>query len=287
MSSWFFQVTVVPTFPVSWAGAKVKLSIVTVVFSACAAPGCWQNDMTMTTTRRTARLRRVTDSILNSSALQRRVDDREALIAGLEIDAGDAEQAAKLVVGDLHRTGRGRGARRRLRERGRARGVEGDVALDLLHHLVDMAVEHRHRAETLEVIQRAGAVLGAPAPLRIDRPQRNMGEHDNGRRFRAPLEVILKPFKLIGAEIAEAAGLEVHDVDETDEVDAAGVERIPAGTLGVAFVALAIELDLFVEEIVLARHVMHVELGLRDDALGVVELGGLRQMGDVAGMDHE
>jgi hypothetical protein len=42
--------------------------------------------------------------------------------------------------------------------------------VDLLHHLVDMAVEHRHRAERLEVIQRAGAVLGAPAPGRIDRP---------------------------------------------------------------------------------------------------------------------
>jgi hypothetical protein len=46
-------------------------------------------------------------------------------------------------------------------------------------------------------------------------------------------------------------------------------------------------LPLLVDEIVLARHVMHVELGLRDDALGVVELGGLRQMGDVAGVDHE
>src|ERR1700738_1072771 len=108
-------------------------------------------------------LRRVTDVITNFLlALQWRVDDREALIAALEVDAGNAKQAAKLVVGDLHRPGRGGGARRRLRESGRARVVEGDVALDLLHHLVDVAVQYGYRAEALEVIQGAGAVLGAP-----------------------------------------------------------------------------------------------------------------------------
>ena len=37
----------------------------------------------------------------------------------------------------------------------------------------------------------------------------------------------------------------------------------------------------------LARHVMHVEPRLRDDAVGVVELRFQRQMADVAGMDHE
>ena len=37
----------------------------------------------------------------------------------------------------------------------------------------------------------------------------------------------------------------------------------------------------------LARHVMHIELGLRDDAFGIVEFGDLRQMGDVAGVNHE
>src|ERR1700694_1409802 len=121
--------------------------------------------------KRTPWLRRVTDVITNFPlALQWRVDDREVLSAALEVDAGNAEQAAELVVGDLHRPGRGGGARRRLRERCRARGVEGDVALDLLHHLVDVAVEDSHGAKTLEVIQRAGAVLGAPAPGRVNRP---------------------------------------------------------------------------------------------------------------------
>ena len=68
---------------------------------------------------------------------------------------------------------------------------------------------------------------------------------------------------------------------------AAGVERIPAAALGAAAVALLVELDLLVDDVVLARHVMHVELGLRDDAVGIVEFLDLRQMGDVAGVDHE
>src|SRR6478736_2283350 len=121
------------------------------------------------------RLRSVADIMFSfplcfRSALQRRVDDRKRLIALLEVDAGDAEHAAEFGVLDLHRTRRGGGARRRLREGGRARGVEGDVALDLLHHLMDVAVEHGDRAETLDVFERAAAVLGAPAPFRIDGP---------------------------------------------------------------------------------------------------------------------
>ena len=68
---------------------------------------------------------------------------------------------------------------------------------------------------------------------------------------------------------------------------AVGVERVPAGAFGAAAVTIQVELAVLVEEIVLARHVMHVELRLRDDAVGVVELGHLRQMADVAGVNHE
>src|SRR5690348_11435485 len=100
-------------------------------------------------------------------ASQRRVDDRKPLITLLEVDAGNAEHGAELGVLDLHRAGRGGAARRRLRKRSRARGVEGDVALDLLHHLVDVAVEHGHRTKTLHELERAPAILGAPAPFRI------------------------------------------------------------------------------------------------------------------------
>ena len=60
-------------------------------------------------------------------------------------------------------------------------------------------------------------------------------------------------------------------VDQADEVHAVGVEAVPAGALGALAVAFAIELRVLVEDVVLAGHVVHVEPGLRDDAVGVVE----------------
>src|SRR6516165_9902523 len=96
MSSWLVQVTVSPTFTFSSGGVKVKLSIVTLMSwaRAPATPSC----------------RRAT----------------EALVALLEVDAGNAEQTAQLGVLYFHGSRRRRGARRGLRERGRAGGVEGD-----------------------------------------------------------------------------------------------------------------------------------------------------------------
>src|SRR4029077_12792550 len=130
-----------------------------------------------------------------SSALQRRIDDREPLVALLEVDRCYAEQAAQLVVGDLERPRRLRRAGRRLRKCGRAGGVEGDVAFNLLHHLVDVAVEHGHRAEALEIFERAGAILGPPAPLRVDGPQRDGGEPPDRGRSGAVLDVGFEPFE--------------------------------------------------------------------------------------------
>ena len=92
-----------------------------------------------------------------------------SVIALLDRDAADAEQAAQLARRHGHRPGRWRRARRRLREGGRARRVEGDVAFDLLHDLVDVAVEHGDRAEALEQRQRLRARRRCPSPIR-DRP---------------------------------------------------------------------------------------------------------------------
>ena len=89
-----------------------------------------------------------------------------------------------------------------------------------------------------------------------------MREDDDRGRRGAPLEVVLQPFELVVAEIAQAAGLEIDHVDKADEMHAVGVEAIPAGALGAATIAVAIELLLAVEDVVLARHVMHVEAGL-------------------------
>src|ERR1700750_3036974 len=119
MSSWLVQVTVSPTFTFSSAGVKVKLSMVTLSSSALA--DAMPRRMVAATAN--PRLRKAANVIsvvlvFLFSARQRRVDDREALVALLEVDAGDAEHAAQLGVLDLHRTGRGGCARRRLRERG-------------------------------------------------------------------------------------------------------------------------------------------------------------------------
>src|SRR5208337_3820321 len=69
---------------------------------------------------------------------------------------------------------------------------------------------------------------------------------------------------------------------------AASVDRVPAAALGVLAEAIEIGLAVvLVDEIVLAWHVMNIELGFADGFFGIVELHGLRKMGDIAGVDHE
>src|SRR5262249_17486411 len=201
-------VTLSPTFTFSSCGVKVKLSMLTVSSWAWAGmpPSC--SGIAAATTMRRARLRKVPSVIFGrASALQRRVDDRKTLITLLEVDAGNSEHAAQLGIFHLHRSGRRCGAGRRLRERGGACGVEGNIALDLLHDLVNVTVEHRDRAKSLEILEGFRSVLGAPAPLWVDRPERDVGkQHDRGR-LRFSLQVSFEPFELFGAEIAKAAGL--------------------------------------------------------------------------------
>ena len=44
-------------------------------------------------------------SVRDTLALQWRIDDREALLVLLEVDVGDAEHFAQLIVRHLHRAG--------------------------------------------------------------------------------------------------------------------------------------------------------------------------------------
>ena len=83
MSSWFFQVTVVPTFTVSSAGAKVKLSIVTVGVLGAGGAGVQDEGRSNGDGEADGQgCGELTDIIVEfPSALQRRVDDREALLA--------------------------------------------------------------------------------------------------------------------------------------------------------------------------------------------------------------
>ena len=87
----------------------------------------------------------------------------------------------------------------------------------------------------LTSVERAGGVVGAPAPVGVDRPQRDVGEDDDRGRGGLAFEVLGEPGELLVAERAHAAGLEVGDVDEADEMHAVLVEGVPAGALGRAF----------------------------------------------------
>src|SRR5271166_5341712 len=115
-----------------------------------------------------------------------------------------------------------------------------------------------------------------------------MREHDNRGRGALVRKVAGEPGDLLGPEIAHAAGLEVNHIDEADEMDAALIERIPPRALGVFAVAIEIGLALpLVDDVMFAWDVINVELGLTYGLIGIVELLRLRQMRDVAGVDHE
>src|SRR5665213_4119836 len=106
--------------------------------------------------------------------------------------------------------------------------MERDVAFHLLHDWMDVPVQHGDRTETLQIPESLLAVVGAPSPVGINRPERNMCEHDDRRTaFQVPY-IILQPLELVRAERAKAAGLEVHYVDEADEVRALVVNTVPA-----------------------------------------------------------
>ena len=131
------------------------------------------------------------------------------------------------------------------------------MPFDFLHHLMDVAVQHRHGAEPLQVRQRPRAVVGAPAPLGIHRPQRNVGEDDDRRAALETLDVLLEPLELFVAERAETAGLQVDDVHEADEVHAVLVEAVPAGALRAFAESLQVALAVVLEHVVFAGDVEH------------------------------
>src|ERR1700685_470842 len=91
------------------------------------------------------------------------LDDRYARIA---------KPAGQFIRGHSERCRTGTLAGRRLRIRGGARRVEGDVAFDFLNDLMDMAVQNGDRAKTAQLTHERVRVARTPAPGFIDRPQR-------------------------------------------------------------------------------------------------------------------
>src|SRR5882724_2637170 len=85
------------------------------------------------------------DRCISSRAIERRIDQRERLRSGNDVDAAGTEQLAALARIDLQRPRGRRFPRLRLRIGGGHGRVETHIAFDLLNHLMDMAVEHGDR----------------------------------------------------------------------------------------------------------------------------------------------
>src|SRR5215475_9098366 len=151
---------------------------------------------------------------------------------------------------------------------------------------MDVPVQHGDRPEALQAVKRFAAVARAPTPLRIDRPERDMGEDDDGRARSQPAHVGLEPGDLVRTEAGQAACLEVHDIDEGDEVDALALEAVPAVALRSLTVAGLVGSPA-IEPVMLAGNVVDLAVGALDDLFGGVELSRLGEVSDVAGMDQE
>src|SRR5580658_10085260 len=107
------------------------------------------------------------------------------------VHARQPQHTAQFLRRHLHRPWRRRTARRRLWESCAASRMKSNIAFYFLDRLMDMAVQYRDGPKTFQEPQRLLAVLRPPTPLRIDRPQRDMREHDDRRAGRKPLQVIL------------------------------------------------------------------------------------------------
>src|SRR5258708_36856674 len=92
---------------------------------------------------------------------------------------GNSQHATQLVRGDFHGAWRWCRSRCRLWECSGQSRVERDVAFHLLHDLMNVAVQNGDGTEALQVSECLLAVIRAPAPFGIDRPERDVREHDH------------------------------------------------------------------------------------------------------------
>src|SRR5262245_26696756 len=79
--------------------------------------------------------------------------------------------------------------------------------------------------------ERTLAVVGAPPPLGIDRPERYVGIDDDWRTALETLHIPSEPLELLRSERAKSAGFQIDHVHQADEVHSVFVEAVPAGAL--------------------------------------------------------
>src|SRR4029453_3431137 len=100
----------------------------------------------------------------------------------------------------------------------------------------------------------------SPAPLGIDCPERDMREDNNRRAGSEILHIGFEPFKLIVSELSETAGLEIQDVDQSNEMDTVFVKAVPtrAFRLDSFQVTVTVKLSAIIEHIVLPWDIENV-----------------------------
>ena len=208
------------------------------------------------------------------------------IVAGGEVHSGDAEYLPKSFGRDRHGAGGGSAAGHGLGERGGHRGMEGNVALDLLHHLVNVPVQHGDRAEALQDRESLSAVLGAPAPFGVNGPQRNVREDDYRRAGGEMGDVLCEPFQLLRADLAEP--FQLGAVVETNEMYALVVKALPGLAGGKSAETIEVQFAVVAGDIVFAGDIEHFFLTKSlEDLVQGVEFGGFGKVGEVARVENQ
>lgn len=115
-----------------------------------------------------------------------------------------------------------------------------------------------------------------------------MGENHDGRAGGAGRQVCFCPSELIRTEHAEAARLEVEHVRQRHEVHPRMIEAVIAPAIRDFPESIEVFADARIRDVMLARD--SVQLGrpqARQELLRQIELRGLREMRDVAGVNDE
>ena len=114
-----------------------------------------------------------------------------------------------------------------------------------------------------------------------------MREDHDGRAALQPLDVLLQPRELLVPERTEPAGLEIHDIDQADEVDAVLIEAVPARALRALAEPLQIAPGRRPRDVVFARGRRRPAPTARTALLQRVEFRWLREVREISGVKYE
>src|ERR1700730_18626590 len=99
-----------------------------------------------------------------ASLTESRIHDSQRVTSFLVADAGQAQHRFQFRRLDNNGGGFRRCSWGRQRKCSSSSGVEGDVAFDFLHHLMDVVVQDWDRYEPLQHRECLFSVVGSPAP---------------------------------------------------------------------------------------------------------------------------